>query len=197
MNSKNKKRGEKQNKKQNKKAGGEVGEEVVDVTAKKISEVINKGVEAVVIALMVALVLDVWIGVVDRYYFRWQLPWPETLARYLMIWAAMLAVSSGIARREHIGLTAIINSLPKKIRQAILIIMDVLTLALFAYVFWFGIGFAISGGARQAMILGMSLQPFYAAIPVAAFLAVVQTILALVRDAGQHLDNPPIKDDTQ
>lgn len=135
---------------------------------------------------MLTLVLDVWLGVADRYYFRWQLPWPEELARYLMIWASMLAVSSGIARREHIGLTAFIDTLPKVARRTVLIVIDLLALALFLYVFWFGISFAISGASRQAMIFGASLQPFYAAIPVAAAVSSVQMLLVLLRDMGEH-----------
>lgn len=135
-------------------------------------------------ALMVALVVDVWIGVIDRYWFHWQLPWPETLARYLMIWAAMLAVSSGIARREHIGLTALLKALPARPRHAILIGMDILAIALFTYVLWFGIGFAQSGTTRQALIFGATLEPFFWAIPASALLAVVQLVLAMLRDCG-------------
>ena len=150
------------------------------------SDRINRGVEAIVAALMLALVLDVWLGVADRYFFHWQLPWPEELARYLMIWASMLAVSSGIARREHIGLTAFVQSLPAGLRRAILILMDILALTLFLYVFWFGISFAASGANRQAMIFGASLQPFYAAIPISAGIASLQMLLVLIRDTGQH-----------
>lgn len=153
---------------------------------------INSVVEAIVAALMLLLVLDVWLGVMDRYYFHWQLPWPEVVARYLMIWAAMLAVSSGISRREHIGLTAFISVLPYMLRRALLIAMDLLTLALFLYVAWFGLGFAQSGAPRQAMIFGASLAPFYAAIPVAAALCSVQVLLALLRDLGSHIDQPPV-----
>lgn len=153
---------------------------------------INSVVEAIVAVLMLLLVLDVWLGVMDRYYFHWQLPWPEVVARYLMIWAAMLAVSSGISRREHIGLTAFISVLPVMARRALLIVMDVLTLALFLYVAWFGLGFAQSGAPRQAMIFGASLAPFYAAIPVAAALCSVQVLLALLRDLGTHIDQPPV-----
>ena len=61
-----------------------------------------------------------------------------------------------------------------------------LALALFLYVFWYGIGFANGGASRQAMILGASLRPFYAAIPVAAAIASVQIALVLMRDMGQH-----------
>ncbi|MCG7621765.1 TRAP transporter small permease [Epibacterium sp. Ofav1-8] len=157
--------------------------------AGRLSHQINRGTEVILAALMVALVLDVWIGVVDRYFFHWQLPWPEVLARYLMIWSAMLAVSSGIARREHIGLTAVLLNLPAPLRRAMLIAIDLMTFALFFYVLWFGIGFAESGAKRQAMILGATLQPFYAAIPAAA-LACVQVVLVMVRDAGRQLDLP-------
>ncbi len=155
---------------------------------------INTVVEAIVAALMLALVLDVWLGVVDRYFFHWQLPWPEVLARYLMIWAAMLAVSSGVARRDHIGLTAFIMILPKALRRTVLIAMDLLALALFLYVAWYGIGFAQSGAPRHAMIFGVSLAPFYAAIPVAAFLSSLQLVLVLLRDMGGHIDKPPFND---
>ncbi len=155
---------------------------------------INLVVEGIVAALMLALVLDVWLGVMDRYYFHWQLPWPEVIARYLMIWAAMLAVSSGISRREHIGLTAFINVLPERVRQALLIVMDILTLLLFLYVAYYGIGFALSGAPREAMIFGLSLAPFYAAIPAAAALCCVQILFVLVRDLGTHIDRPPVVD---
>lgn len=162
--------------------------------AAKTSARLNKGVEAVVALLMALLVLDVWLGVVDRYFFHWQLPWPEIIARYLMIWAAMLAVSSGIARRDHIGLTAAIMQVPQGLRRGVLMAIDLCILALFLYVFWYGLGFAESGAKRQAMIFGISLQPFYAAIPTAAALAVIQTVLVMIRDTGTHLDNPPFQE---
>ncbi|WP_150522487.1 TRAP transporter small permease [Roseibium sediminis] len=153
-----------------------------------VSDRLNTAVEAVVAFLMLLLVLDVWLGVLDRYYFGWQLPWPEVLARYLMIWAAMLAVSCGIARREHIGLTAFVSLLPKSLRRTLLIAMDVLVLGLFLYVAWFGLGFAQGGIKREAMIFGVSLAPFYAAIPAAAIICSIQQLLVLIRDLGAHLE---------
>ena len=154
-----------------------------------LSDKINRVVEFVVAILMAALVLDVWIGVIDRYYFRWQLPWPEVFARYLMIWAALLAVSCGIARREHIGLTGFVMKLPARLRHAILIAIDLIALGLFVYLMWFGIPFAIGGLNRGAMIFGSNMAPFYSSIPVAAALASLQIVLVLLRDMGRHLDD--------
>lgn len=157
---------------------------------------LNTVVEAIVAVLMLLLVFDVWLGVADRYYFRWQLPWPEELARYLMIWAAMLAVSSGISRREHIGLTILVDALPAQARRAVLIAMDLVALALFLYVFWYGIDFARGGATRQAMIFGTSLQPYYAAIPVSAGIAAIQILFTLLRDLGGQT-NPAFEEEAE
>ena len=69
------------------------------------------------------------------------------------------------------GLTMFIDLLPQGLRRGLLLLSDILALALFAYLFWFGVGFAQGGATRQAMIFGMTLGPAYAAIPVSAGLA--------------------------
>lgn len=148
--------------------------------ATELSGKLNWIIELVVGGIMAALVLDVWIGVMDRYMFHWQLPWPEALARYLMIWVALLAISCGIYRNEHIGLYFVLNKLPAKARKPVLIALDFLALALFGYLFWFGIEFAVSGAKRNAMIFGLSLAPAFAAVPVAAGIAALQVILKII-----------------
>jgi TRAP-type C4-dicarboxylate transport system permease small subunit len=151
-----------------------------------ISDRLNRLVEIILIVLMAALVIDVWIGVMDRYYFHWQFNWPEPLARYLMIWTVLLAISAGIVRREHIGLTMLTDRLPETLRRAVLMLSDFITLLLFIYLFWYGIGFAQSGSTRMAMIFGMTLAPAYSAIPAAAGLAALQMALVMVRDLGDY-----------
>lgn len=155
-------------------------------TAGRLSERLNWLVERIVAVLMLLLVLDVWLGVIDRYLFHWQLPWPEVVARYLMIWAALLAVSCGIARREHIGLSILIGRLPPALRRVTLTAMDVVAFLLFLYIAWFGIGFAQGGSSRQAMIFGMTLALPFAAIPVSAGLAMLQLVLTAIRDQGMQ-----------
>lgn len=153
--------------------------------AGRLSAGLNRITEYIVAALMALLVLDVWLGVVDRYLVHWQLPWPEQLARYLMIWAALLAISCGIARREHIGLTLLLDRLPEKARATSLMAMDVVAFSVFFYVLWFGIGFAESGARRLAMIFDMSMALPFAAVPVSAALACTQVLLAGIRDQGR------------
>ena len=68
--------------------------------ALSVSHRINWVVERVCVALLVILGLDVWLGVLVRYVIPLPLTFTEELARYLMIWMALLAVSSGIVHRR-------------------------------------------------------------------------------------------------
>ena len=63
----------------------------------------------VAIGAMTAIVIA---GVFFRYVLLKPIGWSEEAARYLMIWAASLAVSLGIMKGEHVGLTFIVGSFP-------------------------------------------------------------------------------------
>lgn len=148
---------------------------------------LNWLVERLVALLMVLLVADVWLGVVARYVLRVQIPWTEELARYLMIWAALLAISSGIARREHIGFRMLLDRFPRALQKTFLLAFDVIAFALFAFLFIYGIGMTGTGAKQFAMIFGMSMAIPYASVPVSALLACIQIVLAGIRDFG-HLN---------
>jgi len=154
--------------------------------AGNLSKMINWWVERIIAALMFVLVLDVWIGVVDRYLFHWQLPWPEVVARYLMIWMALLAISAGIARREHIGLSILTSRIPHLFRRPMAVGTECITLVMFLAIAWYGIDFADKGARKFAHIFGMSLYWPYMALPVAMGIAALQTLLTAMRDLGDY-----------
>ncbi|MGI9450558.1 MAG: TRAP transporter small permease [Geminicoccaceae bacterium] len=156
-----------------------------------ISARLNWWVERLVALLMVLLVADVWLGVVARYVLRVQIPWTEELARYLMIWAALLAISCGIARREHIGFRLLLERFPERMQKSFLIAFDVVAFAFFAFLFIYGIGMTGTGAKQFAMIFGMSMAVPYASVPVSSLLACVQIVLAGIRDAGQTEHSQP------
>jgi TRAP-type C4-dicarboxylate transport system permease small subunit len=67
-------------------------------------------------ALLVAATIGVvWFGIVERYFLALGATWTEELARYLMIWAALMAVPCCTYRREHIGLGLVFSKLPERL----------------------------------------------------------------------------------
>jgi TRAP-type C4-dicarboxylate transport system permease small subunit len=166
------------------------GEKSVPALAARASDRLNWIVERVCAVLAAVLVLDVWLGVLVRYVVPWQLTFTEEAARYLMIWTALLAISCGIARREHIGVLIIFEKLPSAPRRVVLALLDLLALGFFLYLLYFGIGFVESGLDRFTMIYGMNKALPFAAVPVAAALAAVQLVLVAIRDQATQAVRP-------
>jgi TRAP-type C4-dicarboxylate transport system permease small subunit len=147
-----------------------------------LSARINRWVELLCAAIIGVLVIDIWIGVFGRYVFELPVTWAEELARYLMIWAALLAVSCGVARREHVAVTALLHRMPIHIRRWIDVGIDLLAFSFFAFLFYFGIGMTQQGASQFATIFDMTMAIPFASVPVSSALVCVQLVLMGLRD---------------
>lgn len=150
--------------------------------AGRASDRLNWLVERLCALIAIVLVFDVWLGVFVRFVIPLPLTFTEEAARYLMIWMALLAVSCGIARREHIGVLLLFDALPAGLRRPLLAVLDLLGFCFFAFLLYYGIGFTADGLARFTMIYGMNKALPFAAVPVSAALACIQIALVALRD---------------
>ena len=141
-------------------------------------------------ALLALLILDVWLGVFARYVVPLPITFMEEAARYLMIWVALLAVSSCIPRREHIGVQILFERLPAAARRHLLALLDLLGIAFFVFLALYGLGLVERGGKTFTMIYGMSKALPFAAVPVGAALAAIQLMLVAARDQARLRSQP-------
>jgi len=153
---------------------------------------INWGVERLCALLIAVLVLDIWFGIIARYVLELGITWTEELARYIMIWAALLAVSSGAHRREHIGLDFIGRRVPDRVRDVLQTGIDCLGIGFFLFLGFYGVTMTVDGANQFSMIFGMTMVVPYMAVPVAAFLAALQIFLTQFRP--RHVDDDPFQD---
>jgi TRAP-type transport system small permease protein len=147
-----------------------------------LSGKINRWIELLCAGLLAILVIDIWIGVFGRYVFELPVTWAEELARYLMIWTALLAVSCGVARREHVAVTALLHLVPIGIRRWFDVAIDLLAFAFFAFLFYFGIGMTQQGASQYATIFDMTMAIPFASVPVSSALVCLQLVLMGIRD---------------
>lgn len=155
--------------------------QMTDRFARRLNWVIER-----LCALLVALmVLDVWFGIISRYMVDLQITWTEELARYLMIWGSLLAVSCGVYYREHVGLMLLLESLPRKLQLVIRVMLDLLGLAFFMVLAWYGFNMARDGASQYATIFNMTMTLPFAAVPVSAGLAALQMLLVSIRDVSR------------
>lgn len=147
-----------------------------------LSARINHAIELLCAALLAILVVDIWIGIFGRYVFELPVTWSEELARYLMIWAALLAVSCGVARREHVAVTALLHRVPIRIRRWFDVAIDALAFAFFGFLCYFGIDMARQGATQYATIFDMTMAIPFASVSVSSALVCLQLVLTGIRD---------------
>ncbi len=150
--------------------------------ALRLSRSLNRWVQHGCVALFSLLVLDVWLGVAVRYVLPLDWTFTEELARYIMIWMALLAVSSGISHREHIGMMVFFARFPPRGRRLLAVGFDAIAFVFFAVILVYGLGFVDRGFTRYTMINEIPKAWPFMGVPLAAALACVQLVLVGVHD---------------
>jgi len=126
------------------------------------------------------MVLDVSYGVFTRYVLNNTPSWTEELARYFMIWMALLATSICQRRDEHVYITFIIDKLPGFIRKIIKVISLIAIFYFFYIMFTFGITMVQNAKMQVVISLGISMSWPLLIIPIAALANMIQVFLQIL-----------------
>lgn len=144
---------------------------------------LNWFIERLCALLLGAMVVVIWFEVVERYFLHLGMTWTEELSRYIMIWAALLAVSCGAFYREHIGLNIVHRFLPPMGVTILQFTLDLIALAFFLFLAWYGIGMTKAGLGQFATIFGITMVVPFAAVPISSALTAFQIFAAMFRRA--------------
>ena len=149
---------------------------------------LNWFVERVCALLVGIMVLIIWFGVIERYFLHLGFTWTEELSRYVMIWAALLAVSCGAFYRGHIGLKIVKRFLTTKGGRILDICLDLVSLSFFVFLVWYGIGMTRDGLGQYATIFGITMVVPFAAVPVSSALTAFQIFAAMFKGTEPSVD---------
>lgn len=142
---------------------------------------INWVLERVCAALAAAMILIIWYGVIERYVIRAGGTWTEELSRYVMIWLALLAVPCAAYYREHIGLELFLARLSLRHRKTVILVLDVISIAFFLFLTYYGILLTGDGTTAYATIFNMNMVIPFASVPVSSAFAAFQFFVAMIR----------------
>lgn len=88
---------------------------------------------------LVAMCFIVLASVIMRYALKIPFTWGEEAARYLMIFAAMLAIGMGVREKSHLGVTIFTSLLRGKLQKAVNGFAQIVSLAIYmilTYLSW-------------------------------------------------------------
>ncbi|MCL2000319.1 MAG: TRAP transporter small permease [Planctomycetes bacterium] len=154
---------------------------------KKVIAVLQKIENFVMAATFIAMAMSTFAQVVNRNTFGYGISWFEELARYCMVYMALLGTEIGLRDGTQISITAVIDRFRGRLRQLLLILGKVVVVAFSATVFvasWNPIMKQIQFGQLSP---GLEIPMYipYAALPVSfGIITVVQfsTLLAMLME---------------
>jgi TRAP-type C4-dicarboxylate transport system permease small subunit len=160
-------------------------------TLLRLSDAAFLGVAAAFSAGFFACVL---VQVFYRYVLEEPLPWTEELARYLFVWAAMLAAAVSVGRNDQFNIPLFADALPPRWRLRLEVAVVALGLGFALVLAWKGWAMADRMMIAVSPVLPVSQGAVYLVIPIAgAYMAVhlAWRLAGLLRGRVAAKDGPP------
>lgn len=143
---------------------------------------VGRNLAWVCVAVMVAAIL---LQVFFRYILNNALPWPEEVARALMIWMMALVAGTGYRWGSFVAIDLISGFLSQRLGQILKIILLVVAGLLLAELFMLAIEFFQRGFRTRAASFKLSRAWIYLAMPVCFGTMLLVNIELVLRQIGQ------------
>lgn len=158
--------------------------------ARRAALLLTRTTETLATLLLIVVTALNLTQVIGRYAFSIGFSWTEELMRYLMIWLMMLGSVAAIYRVEHMGVETLESMVSSRraplVRSALYSIGGIFVVVVLIY----GWPLAMRNGAQVAPASGIPMIYPYMALPVGAFLILVQIALSWFGGFDEHRITP-------
>jgi len=127
--------------------------------------------EGITILALFAMIVSTLVGVLDRFVIGSGLPWPEELARFLLIWTSLLSAALASKHQAHFRLAFLYD----RLGTLWSCIVDGVTIASLIFVAWQGILLVEIFHFQTSPALGIPMSFVYAAVPASTVLMSLYT----------------------
>ena len=148
------------------------------------SEAINRWVEKVLLVIGTAICLILFAQVVFRYAGA-SLGWSEEVSRHLLVAITFLGATVAYKRARFIGLRGLGYHLGPAVQRVIVVALQLLTLALFLLIAWFGAVYTLKAGEHTSAALQIPMSIPFGVIPLAASIFVIHVLADMARGLGR------------
>jgi TRAP-type C4-dicarboxylate transport system permease small subunit len=147
---------------------------------KRTSQAINSLVEKILFVIGAAICIILFAQVFFRYAGA-SLGWSEEVSRHLLVAITFLGGTVAYKRASFIGLKGLGHKLGPAIQQAIVLGLQVLTLALFGLIAWFGAVYTLKAAEHTSSSLQIPMSIPFAVIPAASVIFVIHVLADMAR----------------
>jgi len=165
----------------------------------KVTDIISIGLISPATVVLVAWVPLMTVCIVARAFFDASWMFLEEFTAYLMVLVTFFALSYTLKSEGHISIDIVIRLLPKRVRDVLGVVTNLLSLAIVCYLmqkgiawFWFG----VETGVRSMFPSNLLLWPVYLFIPIglvslglALLHRLYRSVIRLLEGEGEDWNN--------
>lgn len=144
----------------------------------RLARGLERALDALLAAMLTLLVGSLVWQVFGRYALDAAPGWSEELARFLMVWIAMLGSAVVMRENGHIGVAVLVERLPTAARAVLLAVRDAVVLFVVYVLVAYGLDLARLLSVRLSAAFEVSMALPYAALPVGAALIGLMAVVA-------------------
>ena len=146
----------------------------------RISLAINAVAEKILFIIGTAICIILFAQVVFRYAGA-SLGWSEEVSRHLLVAITFMGGTVAYKRASFIGLQGFGHSLGPAVQQIIVVALQLLTLACFALIAWFGATYTLKAAEHTSSSLQIPMAIPFSVIPAAFVIFVVHLLADMAR----------------
>jgi TRAP-type C4-dicarboxylate transport system permease small subunit len=147
------------------------------------SRTINHIVEKLLFVVGTAIGVILFAQVVFRYAGH-SLGWSEEVSRHLLVAITFLGGTVAYKRASFIGLQGFGHKIGPAVQRAIVVALQVMTMAVFALIAWFGVIYTVKAAQHTSTSLQIPMSIPFAVIPAASIIFVVHVLADISRTFG-------------
>lgn len=154
------------------------------IVLKNILKVLNHTEEILLSISFSIMAIVCFVQVITRYFFHYSMPWSEELLRALFVWSSCLGISLGFKTRSHLGVDAVVNLFPKKLKKILSLLAYFVVLACCVVLIYYSFQVSLKQYQTLQKTIAMRLPIFYisAALPVGFVLTVIRVLQVMYED---------------
>lgn len=149
----------------------------------KLKDVMTTALNLILTVAVLLLVLDVCFGVFTRYVMGEQARWTEELARFLLIWVALLGSAVAFGTKGHLGIDFFVGKFHPDARKVMAVFVNGAVLFFAGAIFLYGGGRVVADALAMEQMtpaLGWKMGHVYLALPIAGVFMVLFTFENLI-----------------
>lgn len=145
-----------------------------------ISERVNRLMEGLLLVAGVAIAIILFAQVLARYMGA-SLSWSEEVGRYLLVSITFLGATVAYKRANFIGLAGFGARLGPTMERAIVRLLQLLTLACFGLITWFGVFYTLNAWEQTSTAVQMPMSIPLSVIPLSGLVFLLHVLADITK----------------